>query len=297
MKCIHCDVYVTTDKSNFRRHISVCKGPKSDSTDCAVCNKHFATKSGLSKHTKKCKSVPTPQLQQPVMSDESIKYLATTMTNTIVSQSEKQTAVLQSVLERFDSLEQVVEILKTSVANTVINNTHYGDNNMTLNVFLNEKCKDAMNIMDFVQSIKISPQELLTFNKEGYVGAMSNIMVSKLNTLPLTQRPVHCTDVSRQSIHVKHENSWYHEDKTAPIMLKAVTKLQTLCFNSVRTSFSDRKTRAPDSLAEREYTDLIINTTGGPGCRPVEVFARRNNKIVTSICKGVKLTKKDIITL
>jgi hypothetical protein len=305
--CGKCNDYTTTEKWLYRRHISTCKGPKNHSTDCPICHKHFDTKSGLFKHKKKCVPIPdTPQLPtQVVLPPDTITGLTNAIVTLTENQTEishkqtemtaKQTAVLQSVLERFDSLEQVVEILKTSVANTVINNTHNGDNNMTLNVFLNEKCKDAMNIMDFVQSIKISPQDLVQFNTDGYVGAMSNIMVSNLNNLPLTQRPVHCTDVSRQSIHIKHENKWHHEDKTAPIMAKAVYNLRKLCCNSVFTCHPDRKTRAPGSLAERQFHHLVSETSGGRGSD--EVFARRNNKIVTSICKGVRLTKKDMLTL
>lgn len=193
-------------------------------------------------------------------------------------------------------LEQLITEFKASVVNNTINHVHNGDNNMTLNVFLNEKCKDAMNIMDFIRSIPMKQEMLDMFVKEGYVNAMSTIMVNELSKLPLTQRPLHCTDVRRQTLHVKHEDKWQQETKDTPVLLTAIRSLRQRCSSLIPERYPPRQNHfEPFSSQEAIYLKTHQEIGGGRGAATNAVFHKRNLKIVTNVCKDFKLTKKDML--
>ena len=306
LSCPKCTSYTSSRKDNFRSHVSICKGPKNDSTDCERCKRHFETKSGLSKHMKKC---------QPSQS-QSLPYLSSKVADPVANKVDTIANTVETVVDRLNLLEQttllltrdelkqvltefktqIVDELQTSmVANTT--NIHNGDNNMTLNVFLNEKCKDAMNIMDFIRSIPMKQDMLDMFVNKGYVGAMSNIMVNELNKLPITQRPLHCTDVRRQTLHVKHEDKWRQETKEAPVLLTAIGSLRKRCNSLIPQRYPPgTNSYEPESVQEALYFKTHQELSGGPKATD-EVFNKRNLKIFTNVCKDIKLSKKDMLTV
>jgi hypothetical protein len=281
--CEVCHAYVTRKKSNLYRHITSCKGSKPEQSTCSACLKHFKTLSGLYKHEQKCTKQPAEITPQPtVVPDKSIHELIGCISN---------------LTDKLSSIEEIVNVLKAStvVHNNVINgNVQNVENNMNINVFLNEHCKDAMNIFDFVKSIKLNPSHLDQFVSQGYVAAMSNIMVNELNNMPITQRPLHCTDVRRQTLHVKHDDKWHQETKSTPLLLKAITVLRHACTHLISQRYPPGKNRFdPDSVQEALYFKTHAEVSGGPRASDV-VYNKRNQKIVTSVCKSVKISKQDI---
>lgn len=288
LTCPKCVLYITTQKCHFRRHTASCHGPKNDSTDCPICHKRFQTKSGLRYHAKKCLP-PTTNTTDPLIGAlPAVIESLTQQIGKLNSNQELQTTVL----------EQLVTEFKASVVNnTIINgNVHQGDT-MTLNVFLNEKCKDAMNILDFIRSIPMKQDMLDMFVNKGYVGAMSNIMVNELNKLPLTQRPLHCTDIHRQTLHVKHQDKWHKETKDAPVLLTAIRTLQSRCSHLIHQRYPPGTNRyEPESVQEALYFKTHQELSGGPRATD-EVFNKRNLKIVSHVCRDMKLSKNDMLTV
>lgn len=274
LECSNCNKYSTQVKSNYRKHMTTCKGIKQDDISCAICSKKFKTRSGLFKHKQKCVS-PPPDERREVITERRIGELLV-------------------------SLEELVSVFKTNIISNTINHVHQhiGDNvnnQISINVFLNEKCKDAMNIMDFVKSIKLHPDILDKFSKEGYVAAMSNIMVNELNNLPITQRPVHCTDVRRLTLHVKHNNEWFKETKQSPILMTALTTLRRACTSLVSQRYPPGRNKfEPDSMQEAEYFHIYREISGGKAAS-LDVLHRRNTKIVTCIGQNVRLSKQDVL--
>jgi len=295
LTCLVCNQYVTNQKCNFRRHMTTCgvvkqiiEKPPVDFV-CNVCNKQFQTRSGLFKHKQKCVKNEPPTASP---SGNSFSHTHTpddtVNTSTIVNYLEKRLDNLEQKV--LDNIEQkVLEALKTSVMNTTINNIHNGDNhiqnNVNLNVFLNEHCKDAMNIMDFIQGIqlKLKPKDIAEFGVNNYVGTMSKIMIKELEMLPLTQRPLHCTDVRRHTLHVKHEDEWHKECKGTPILMNAIVRLQAICQMEARKNFSMKHNDT--------HYKLFIQVTGGKNGGDDNIFAARNSKIVSKICSAVRLDK------
>jgi hypothetical protein len=122
---------------------------------------------------------------------------------------------------------KIVEICKAGTTNnTLINNTN-NNNTFNLNVFLNEKCKDAMNIMDFIDSLQLQLSDLEDIGKLGFVEGISNIIVKNLKALDITERPIHCADKKREIIYVKDEDKWEKESDQKLKIRKAIKRVAT----------------------------------------------------------------------
>jgi hypothetical protein len=215
--------------------------------DCSKCHKHFETKSGLFKHAKKCNDKTTMTINPPVTSHS-------ILTGSGTSVEPNALKLLQACLDRLETLE---EHLKTSAPIKSPNRTVY-------DVFLNEYCNDAMNIMDFMQSIPSTISDTLDhIASTGYVQTIASVMVNALHTLPLTQRPIHCTDLRNQTLYVKHADKWQLATPECPAILHAVHTLR-------------------ERLLGRSFNELNHKQT--------------NILIVKSICKDIKLSKQDILS-
>ena len=120
----------------------------------------------------------------------------------------------------------MMEVIKTVTHNTT-NNNHTNSHNKTFNLqfFLNETCKDAMNIMDFVESVKLQLSDLENVGKLGYVDGISNIIVKNLKALDVEKRPVHCTDSKREILYIKDDDKWEKEDEENKKIRKVIKKV------------------------------------------------------------------------
>jgi hypothetical protein len=181
-------------------------------------------------------------------------------------------------------------IMMKVIENGTHNTTYTNSNNKSFNLqfFLNETCKDAMNIMDFVDSIKLQLIDLEKVGQIGYVDGISNIIVKNLNALEVEKRPVHCTDKKREILYVKDENKWVKEDEEKNKLRKAIkrvaSKNQRLlpafkeahpdCIKST-SSFSD------------QYNKMIVESMGGSGDNDLE----KEDKIIRNISKNVLIDK------
>jgi hypothetical protein len=186
------------------------------------CGKVYQYQSGLSRHKK------TPNCQKNAeyietdldkISDSEIKILTNLVLEVVKQNSEtyKQNQELTS---------KIVEICKAGTTNnTQINNTN--NNTFNLNVFLNETCKDAMNIMDFVDSLQLQLSDLEDVGKLGFVEGISNIIVKNLRALDITERPIHCADKKREIIYVKDDNKWERESDQKLKIRKAIKRVAT----------------------------------------------------------------------
>jgi hypothetical protein len=187
---------------------------------------------------------------------------------------------------------ELLEVLKNGT-NTTINSNNVNSNNKTFNLqfFLNETCKDAMNIMDFVNSIQLQLSDLESVGKLGFVEGISNIITTNLKALDVTKRPVHCTDNKRETIYVKDENKWEKEDDQKVKLRKAIKRVATknLClihkFKEAHPDCNRSSSRFSD-----QYNKIIIEACGGSGNNDLE----KEDKIIRNIAKLVTIDKKQI---
>jgi hypothetical protein len=169
-------------------------------------------------------------------------------------------------------------------------NSHNVTNNKTfnLNVFLNETCKDAMNIMDFVDSLKLQLSDLENVGKIGYVEGISNIIVKNLNSLDETMRPVHCTDSKREVMYVKDENKWEKENENKQKIRKAIKHIahkNTRLLSEFTKKYPD--CIKSDSRYSDQYNKIIVEAFGGKGDNDLE----KEDKIIRNIAKQVTIDK------
>ena len=207
--CKKCN-FMCSKKFNLDRHILTSKHleehfgkeqkEQKEQKYICICGKKYSNASGLWKHKQKC------NLEDKKVNEIDKDELIITLL--------KQNAKL-------------MEILENGTHNTTNNTTHTNSHNkaFNLNFFLNETCKNAMNITDFVDSIKLQLSDLIDVGELGYVEGISKIIVKNLNNLDETIRPVHCTDKKRETMYIKDEGEWNKEDEKKTKLKKAVTKI------------------------------------------------------------------------
>jgi hypothetical protein len=233
---------------------------------CQNCNKIYKEPSGLWRHKKKCTEVKNINYtNEENKKDELINYLI----------KENQ---------EFKSL--ILEIVKkdTTTNNNITNN----NKTFNLNVFLNETCKDAMNIMDFVDSIKLQLSDLEKVGSIGYVEGISNIITTNLKALDVTQRPIHCTDNKREVLYVKDEDKWEKDNEENKKLRKAIKHIAQKNSKLI----PEFKNKYPDCIKSEskksdQYNKLIIEAMGGKGDNDLE----KEDKIIKKISKEVTIDK------
>ena len=290
--CNICD-YVTSRSSQLERHLMTLKHkksynglqmddkkvPKSSEIFLCKCGKKYKYRQGLWKHEQKCKK----KIKEYEIEDSKMNVLKNLVMDVI-----KQN---QDVIKQNQELtNKIVDICKNNTnASTNINNSNINSNNKTfnLNLFLNETCKDAMNIMDFVDSIKLQLNDLIKVGEIGYVEGISNIITRNLKALDVTQRPVHCTDKKREILYIKDANKWEKDqdkNKLRKVIQKIASKNQRI-LPQFKEKYPDCNTST--SKFSDQYNKIIIEAMGGCGNNDLE----KEDKIIKKIAKEVILNK------
>jgi hypothetical protein len=284
--CKKCE-YITNNKKDYTKHIStskhqnetnetkmkqlVPKNPqKSPKIECNCCGILYNSRTTLWRHKKICNKEPDEYHEQP--SDKDLIMIL------IKENSELKNMVLDVC--------QKIQPLHNTVNSNNITNSHNKTFNM--NVFLNEHCKDAMNITDFVDSLKLQLIDLENVGKLGFVNGISNIIVKNLNSLDETKRPIHCTDTKREILYVKDEDKWEKENEQNNKIRKAIKKV----VDKNARLLPEFKKEYPDyNKASSKYSDqynkLIIESMGGAGDNDLE----KEDKIIRNIAKEVTIDK------
>jgi len=187
---------------------------------CTNCNNTYKYKSGLCKHKKQCKPKPEPEL----VSDPNSIY-------EIVKELVKSNQELQ---------KQIIELCKNGTHNTTTNNTT-NNKSFNLNFFLNEQCKNAINFQQFVDNIEVSREALANTGQQGFVNGISRILINQLNELGIHERPIHCTDLKRETVYIKDNNEWNKESDHEKIRMA----IQEVSRKSLRTLY-EWKQNNPD---------------------------------------------------
>ena len=291
--CDICD-YSTSRKSQYDRHIitgkhQILTNPNLQiSKNCAnyecICGKSYKHASSLCAHKKSC----TQQHSTKDTSNNEFEFDTEFVMLVLKQNNELQTQMIEQQTKMMAQHTHMMEVIKNGTNNTLINNI---SNNKTfnLNVFLNEQCKDAMNIMDFVDSLKLQLSDLESVGKLGFVEGISNIIVKNLNAMDIHKRPVHCSDSKRDVMYVKDEDRWEKENENKIKLRKAIKYLA----HKNSKMLPEFKTKYPDcgqSISKKsdQYNKLIIEAMGGSGDNDLE----KEDKIIKNIANEVVINKK-----
>jgi len=266
--------HIITSKHNmeiFGNEMEIKKGKKGQNFTCQSCDKKFQTNAGLWKHNKICNF------------DTNI--------NIINNDEPTEKELMMMILKDNSELKNIIfEVVKNGTNNTTNNTTHTNSHNKTfnLNVFLNETCKDAMNIMDFVDSIKLQLTDLENVGKLGYVEGISNIIVQNLNAMDIHKRPVHCADKKREVLYIKDDNKWEKENEDKKKIRQAIRRIAA----KNQRLIPNFKEAHPDcnkyhSKFSDQYNKIIVESMGGSGDNDIE----KEDKIIRNISKNVVIDK------
>ena len=284
--------YNTSRKSSYDKHLLTTKHLKYTSVNtmetescescekvakfvCGKCDKEYKSRVGLWKHKQKCN----------VESEDD-----ETSDNNILSNEPSDKQLIMMLIKDNNELRtMMMKVLENGTHNNNNNTTNSHNKAFNLNFFLNETCKDAMNIMDFVDSIKLQISDLERVGELGFVDGISNIIVNKLKDLDVTQRPVHCTDKKREVLYIKDENKWEKENDEKTKIRKAIKHIAHKNSKLI-PQFKEKHPDCGKSVSKYcdTYNKLIIEAMGGDGDNDME----KENKIIKNISREIIVDKE-----
>ena len=297
--CEYCDIK-TNNKKDYNTHILTAKHKKLTSVNkmetdfsqnngklaiytCQMCNKKYFSRVGLWKHKKHCNE----EINVRDNNDDD-KYIIDG-----INVKDKDALVMLLLKQNSELQRKIIEITSqtqniTNSHNNIHNTTN---NNKTFNLqfFLNETCKDAMNISEFVSSIKVSLEDLENTGKRGYIEGISNIIVKNLNKLEQHMRPLHCSDFKREVLYIKDNNEWTKETNKKPILTKAIKNIANeniKQINAWRNLNPDCVNS--DSKKNNLYLKIVSNSMNG---LTKEEGEHNINKIISNVAKQVTIEK------
>jgi len=279
--CEHCD-YKCCKKYNWNKHISTTKHKSATnfnklSTEkwqkqqfqCDNCKKEYKDRTGLWRHKKIC------GFQENIDTSDN-KFELT----------DKE--IIKTLLNHTEKLMKLVENGTNNTTNS--HNTTNNDNKtFNLNFFLNETCKNAMNISDFVSSVKLSLEDLEFTGRNGYIEGVTNIIFKNLTNLEKNDRPIHCSDVKREVLYIKDSDQWFKESDEKPILTKAIKVIANENIKKIK----DWKEKNPDctdpeSKKNNLFLKIVSNSMNG---LTEEESSKNINKIISNVAKEVMIEK------
>jgi hypothetical protein len=300
--CETCDYY-TCKITDYNKHISTAKhqsamdgskmvvngstlSQKNAKYNCQ-CGRSYKYDSGYYRHKKIC----TGNTDYNNEVDDNIEHYPADKDNLIMMLIKQNAELIKESTDLkhlvIDTQTQMMKVIENGTHNTTNNTTNSHNKAFNLNFFLNETCKDAMNIMDFVDSIKLQLSDLEKVGEVGYVEGISNIIVKNLNELDVTQRPVHCTDKKRETMYIRDEDKWEKDENNSKIKkaIKRVASKNQRLLPKFKEAHPDCGTY--HSKYSDQYNKIIIESVGGSGDNDAE----KEEKIIRNISKNVVVEK------
>jgi len=303
--CEKCD-FKCCKKSNYEKHLTTRKHENIDKClqqkiqkeqkipHKCECGKEYKYRQSLSVHKKKC--VVTNDDENIILDNNltqnssEVVHLTNLVFKLMTNNEEIQKQNNEFQLQTLEMQKQMIDVCKTS-GNNNTNNSYNNSNNKTFNmqVFLNEKCKDAMNIMDFVNSMTLQLSDLEDVGELGYVEGISKIIIRKLNEMDVYKRPIHCSDYKREVMYVRDDDIWEKENSTYDKLRKAIKHI-TKKNGDLMIPWRDQN---PQCMNNRHrlndvYLRIMNQSMGGKG-----EFVDSENKIIKKLSKAVYIDKSD----
>ncbi len=278
--CILCK-YSTSKYADYNKHLQTKKHIKHESVTevkqivtknlSCNCGETFNNRTTLWRHKKKCK-------------DDEMMYNG-------INIKDKDALVLHLLQENSKLTNKLIEMTpQTSITNNTNNsNSHNTNNNFNLNFFLNETCKNAMNISDFVSSIKMDLDDLEHVGRTSYIEGITNIVVKNLNNLEQQLRPLHCSDAKRETLYIKDNNEWTKETDNKPILTNTIKTIANQNIKQINNWVQEH----PDCIKSNSrkndlYLKIVSNSMNG---LTKEEGEKNINKIISNVAKKVTINK------
>ena len=299
--CETCD-FMCSKQSDYDRHIFTRKHqlltntykikPEKHQTFVCDCGKKYKHRQSLFNHKKTCTYVPLKNETMNTELDKEIPIQENQMVNDnnidykdMFIQLMKQNQELQQTV--VEQQKQYTETINEMIPKIGNNNTTNNNNQFNLQFFLNEQCKDALNITDFMRSIELNMNDLVQTGKLGYVEGMSRIFVKALKDMDVTERPIHCTDIKRETVYIKDEDKWEKDDDEKSKMRKTIRNIENKNLKMLpKWQEENPEHRNLESKKSNEFMELSITALGGQDDKD-----KSEKKIMKNILKEVVVDK------
>jgi len=320
--CESCN-FISKRKNDYNRHITTAKHKSTIGSDIKAekriicsCGKEYKNRQGLFKHKKICDYKPIEEpirepIEEPTQDLRKIEPNINMFIDIIKENQEIKKLLLEQTIKVSEQNNQVIELHKENnilnkennilnkennilinklvekESNTTINNNTTNNNQkFNLNFFLNETCKDAMNMKEFIDNIKVTFEELLTIGNTGFVNGVSDIFINRLKDMEVTKRPIHCTDLKRETIYLKEDNEWNKDEKENKKLKDAIEKVECKNFQSLNEWCEENpETRISSSDKGELYMKIFEKTLDGD--------EKTREKVVKNITKKITIDKEE----
>jgi hypothetical protein len=298
--CKLCD-FKCSKESNYKLHIDTNKHKrvtesnkkmptKEEKTFKCICGNSYKYRPGLAKHKRTCIMEKTHPSSSIVTNDNFDITDGIVLENEINKKIDLTTDkelkdLVKELIKQNGELVKTINEIVPKIGNTNITNNN-NNNNFNLNVFLNEQCKDALNISDFIDSLKITLEDLLFSKTNGISRGITDVMIKGLKELDIHKRPIHCTDIKRDIMYIKNEDNWSKDDNH-DIMKNTIVKIA----DKERTALQQWAIDNPDWI-ETERKQLEYLTMMRSICEPIENYNNYERKIIKILSKEIQLDKK-----
>ena len=317
--CEICDFH-TSDKQNYTRHCSTRKHLeltnqskqltiKTDDVNtyhiCSHCDKKYTSRVGLWKHKQKCKAPDKENISMVIHDDAAQPPIHNYIMELLEQNKEFKQTIMDQSNKMMDQSNKMMELAQNQ--NTTINNNKTINNTQfNLNVFLQQTCKDAINMSDFIDSLEINTKSLERTGTHGYVHGISKIFMDGIRKLKVQERPIHCTDLKREVLYIKDNDTWTKDTEDNKQFKKALATvvhrnmIQIVKWVSKRslqpgTAYGgseeeeNPETSDPESKNYEFYFELVRQSLGGGD---QDVTDRNNEKILKAIAQEVHIDRK-----
>lgn len=302
--CEKCN-FNTSSKNDYRRHVSTRKhlfnddlndleqknSKKLKSFICSGCEKIYPSRNGLWYHKKKC-SQPLPIPADTALSNSFLPTPAMPLDMNIMLELLKQNQEFKELI--VEQNKYMIE-LAGKVGNTTNNNNNTNiknqhNNNFNLQVFLNETCKDAICINDFIKDLPVSFQQLENIGQNGYVMGMTNVILTQLKTMDVSKRPLHCTDAKRDTMYIKQPNEWIKDDIDHTMMTQIFRRIANHNLRTISEWSQMHPSSQESGTNENEFcTNVMLNSLGALG----DTQCKMDNAVIKSIAKSVLVERME----
>ena len=259
--------------------------PPGASKHRCACGKNYKHKQSLYKHRKIC-STTTKAITEELPPEQNIII----KTEDDVIAADKWAGVVSDMVRENQELRKCIFEMMPKMGNTIINNTNNTNNtnNFNMNVFLNEHCKGALNLTDFISKISLNLEDLEKTRASGYITGISNIFIKNLNQLETHERPIHCSDLKRQTMYIKDSGGWGVDNERKTIK-KAISEVAKRQIGVIKKWEEQHPDFSKSESQTQEYMEMVRNLTDA-GDNPV-AQASTEDKIIKTIAKEVIICK------
>lgn len=279
-ECVSCD-FICSKKGDWKRHLSTQKhkiltipNEKAIKTYTCDCGKIYKHQSTLCAHKKKC-----------IENNHNKQDNSDNQYNKFVNDKDETNLIIQLLKQNQELQRSLIELSKEK--SIVTTNSH--NKTFNLQVYLNEQCKDALNLSEFVSSIKMDLNDLETTGRLGYVEGVSRIINKNLNKLEVDKRPIHCSDLKRETLYIKNDDEWQKETGDNIVITKAIKQVA----NENIKQISEWRKENPDcSSSDSKKNDMYLKIVSNAMSGSTSEEQKRNyEKIISNIAKETVIVK------